>query len=339
MRNLYIGVMTGTSADSLDGCIVSFDEKFQLLEKESIELGKNYKKKYEDCIKAGYKTSSESPDLLEVENVLNFKTIELLDRLVSKSIIKKEDINLVALSGQTVFHTYEKSYQIGNYQEIANISGMNICADFRNYDIKKGGMGAPLIPMFHKYLYARKSLNRIVFNIGGISNGTHLNQNQISVASDVGPGNCLLDLCCENFLNMPFDDKGKIAATGKIEHALLKKFLSGTKDMDYPRADDKNDYYRLMDESISEVCVEDLLRTLIEFTAFKIQEFYKFCGSPREVIFHGGGTKNTYLMQVIEEKLNCDVRTTDNEIDSKYVEAAGFAYLAYKNLGEIFSPK
>ena len=58
MRNLYIGVMTGTSADSLDGCIVSFDENFQLLEKESIELGKNYKKKYEDCIKAGYKTSS-----------------------------------------------------------------------------------------------------------------------------------------------------------------------------------------------------------------------------------------------------------------------------------------
>ena len=339
MSNLFIGVMTGTSADALDGCIVSFDRKFELLEKETVDLGKSYKTEYEQCIKEGYKSSEDSARVLNLENILNSKTIQLLDRLISKSNIKKDSIKMAALSGQTMFHTYEKSFQIGNSQSIADTTGINICSDFRNYDIKKGGMGAPLIPIFHKYLYAKNDVNRIIFNIGGIANGTYLRDGQISIASDVGPGNCLLDSYCENYLGTPFDNMGKISSNGEINHNLLNSLLSATINMAYPRADDKNDYYKLMHEPLIELCNEDILRTLTEFTALKIYEFYEFCDQPSEVIFHGGGVKNSFLMKVIKEKLDCDLRTTDNEIDSKYVEAAAFAYLAYKNLGEIFVAK
>ena len=92
-------------------------------------------------------------------------------------------------------------------------------------------------------------------------------------------------------------------------------------------------------DSISNVAPENIMRTVTEFTALKIQEFYKYCDSPDQVIFHGGGTKNIYLMKIIQSKIDTNVRTTDDVISSKFVEAAAFAYLAYKNQGIIFKPK
>ena len=108
--------------------------------------------------------------------------------------------------------------------------------------------------------------------------------------------------------------------------------------MTYPRADDKQDYYRLK-ELFRNIEPNSLLRTLAELSAEKIKDFYEYCGKPEEVIFHGGGTKNKFLMSLIKNKISGFVRTTDDEISSKFVEAAGFAYLAYLKKGEIFKTK
>ena len=108
--------------------------------------------------------------------------------------------------------------------------------------------------------------------------------------------------------------------------------------MSYPRADDKQDYYDLK-ELFIDIDPNSLLRTLAELTAQKINEFYEFCDKPDEVIFHGGGTKNKFLMSLINNKINGLVRTTDDEVPSKYVESAGFAYLAFLEKGEIFKAK
>ena len=108
--------------------------------------------------------------------------------------------------------------------------------------------------------------------------------------------------------------------------------------MKYPRADDKKVYYNLIDNSFDKVDPNSLLRTLTEFTATKIIEFYKFCKKPNDVIFHGGGTKNLFLMNIIKNEIG-KVRTTDGEIPSKYVEAAAFAYLAYLKKGELYLSK
>jgi len=339
MNNYLIGIMTGTSADSLDGCIVNFEKNVDLIETAQVDLGTEYKDKYEECIRLGFKEVGESNELLEVEKTLNEKTIELVEALINKSGISSKSISLIAFSGQTVFHTYDKSYQIGNSQKIADMTGINVCSNFRNYDITQGGMGAPLIPEFHKYLYAEKNKNKLIFNIGGISNGTYLKGTQIEIASDVGPGNCLIDMFVKKYFNLPYDFDGKIASDGDINDILINKLLLDTKNMTYPRADDKNDYYKLIDENFLGVAPKDIIRTLTEFTAIKIKDFYDYCECPSEIIFHGGGAKNSYLMEIISKNLNSNIRTTDSEIDSKFVEATAFAYLAYLERGEIYFSK
>jgi anhydro-N-acetylmuramic acid kinase len=339
MNNYFIGLMTGTSADALDGCIVSFDGEFKLIQTQSLELENSYKKDYEWSIKNGYKTIEESKTLAELEKILNEKSVELVNYLIKKANLNISDISYVGFSGQTVFHTNNKSYQIGDPRLLANESRINVISDFRNFDIKNGGIGAPLIPAFHKYLYSENNKKKLVFNIGGIANGTFLKNGEIYLASDVGPGNCLLDLVSKEKFNTSFDNNGDEASKGKINLELLDQLLNGSNQMQYPRADDKKDYYKIFNDSFLEINKNSLLRTLSEFTAEKIKDFYDFCDEPDEVIFHGGGTKNLFLMDLIESKLNTSIKTTDNEIPSKYVEAAGFAYLAYLKKGKIFEIK
>ena len=120
MSKKFIGVMTGTSADALDGCIVSFDDQFQLIGRISLDLEKSYKKDYEECLMAGYKTIDESKKLSELENILNNQTVELVETLLDKKRLKQNDIAAIGFSGQTIFHTRQRSYQIGNPQKISD---------------------------------------------------------------------------------------------------------------------------------------------------------------------------------------------------------------------------
>ena len=109
--------------------------------------------------------------------------------------------------------------------------------------------------------------------------------------------------------------------------------------MKYPRADDKNDYYNLINSSILKISPNDSLNTLANFTAQKIKDFFIFCEEPEEIIFHGGGTNNLFLMSLIEERLGQNIKTTDDVIPSKFVEAAAFAYLAYLERGKVYIAK
>lgn len=338
MNKYFIGIMTGTSADGIDGCIVSFQKGFKLIDSDVIKGG-SYKKDYEECIAEGIKTVDQSEKLMKLENDLNILTLELINSFLEKNDLSSEDIAYIGFSGQTIFHTNKKSYQIGNPQFIANNSRIKVISDFRNFDIKNGGMGAPLIPIFHKYLYAEKNKRKIIFNIGGIANGTYLDGKKISLASDVGPGNCLMDYISAENYDLPFDKDGNFAKRGEFSTGLYEKLIQECSHMGYPRADDKNDYYRLIDDNLLKMPPDDVLKTLTNFTAQKIEDFYNFCGQPEDVIFHGGGVKNLFLMNLIKERIKIDPRTTDNEIPSKYVEAAAFAYLAYMERGEVFKPR
>lgn len=342
MDKYFIGIMTGTSADSLDGCVVSFDKKFKLITSTSIDHRDGYKENYELCIAAGFKTIEESEILLKLEDDLNNKTLELIQKLLKKSELNAHDISAIGFSGQTVFHTNERSYQIGSPQQISNNSKIKVISDFRNFDIAQGGSGAPLIPAFHKYLYSEKEKEKIIFNIGGIANGTYLKGNEISLASDVGPGNCLIDKIANKELGIPFDSGGELAKKGMLLHNLLHSLEKAIDNINfgYPRADEKTSYYKLLDSGVLlGISPNDALRCLTELTAEKIKNFFDYCNQPEEVIFHGGGTNNSFLMNLLSEKLEREIRTTDNIIPSKFVEAAAFAYLAFINRGEVFDIK
>ena len=80
----------------------------------------------------------------------------------------------------------------------------------------------------------------------------------------------------------------------------------------------------------------DVLCTLTELTATKIIEFLKSCNSVDELIFHGGGTENKYLMSRIKELAAIPVKSIDDVAPSKYIEAIAFAYLAFQERAILF---
>ena len=148
-----------------------------------------------------------------------------------------------------------------------------------------------------------------------------------------------MDLVAKKKLDSNFDLKGETASKGKIIESVLKMLHASCVHLDYPRADDKQDYYKILNINFDEHQTEDILRTLAEFTADKVCEFFNNCGNPEEVIFHGGGINNNFLMNLIEEKLKVKIKTSDFKIPAKFVESAAFAYLAFLRKGKVFSAK
>ena len=193
--------MTGTSADSIDGCVVDFTNRFELIYSKSNSLEKDYKPKYEEAIKKGFKKKNDDKMVLKLEESLNKSSVGLIKDLLEE--IDTSSISRIGFPGQTMFHDTERSYQIGCAQFLADEVGIKVIHDFRNYDMQKGGLGAPLVPEFHKYLFAEPSKRKVIFNIGGISNGTYLDGEDIKLASDVGPGNCLIDSVSYTHLTLP----------------------------------------------------------------------------------------------------------------------------------------
>ncbi len=314
--------MSGTSRDSLDACLVNFDKGFKLIDTATIKFSEDYK-----C----------SKDKEFIENEITQKSIEIVNILRNKW--PEKDIKAVAFPGQTISHTDEYSVQAGDPKKINMETSLPIYADFRNFDIARGGRGAPLVPEFHKYFFAKEGVSQLIFNIGGISNGTHLIGNSISEASDVGPGNCLLDLMARNLNIGDFDKNGEAAAKGKLNIGLLNFFQEKLKHLSYPRADDTSLYYEIMDSSKNfhkTIGPSDILCTLVELSALKIKDFHIYCKSPDIVYVHGGGIYNAFLMRRIKNLLGVNVKTTEGLIESKFVEAAAFAYLAHKERAHLF---
>ena len=313
--------MSGTSRDSLDGCLVSFQDGLNVLACETLNFSE------------GYQTSE---DQAFIDKEITTKSIELINKLIEK---ERQNVVAIAFPGQTITHNNDFSLQAGSPEIIAKQTKIPVYSDFRNFDISKGGKGAPLIPAFHRYLLSEKGKEKLVLNIGGICNGTHLKDNEIIHSSDIGPGNCLLDATMRNFNLGKFDKDGLLASMGQVDNALLKKLLGQIDFLSYPRADDISVYINLIEKnkrSLMKKTPEDILCTLTELTVQKIREYFNFCGAPAQVIFHGGGIENKYLMERITETIKTEITTIDRLIPSKYVEAAAFAYLAFKEKAVLF---
>ena len=314
--------MSGTSRDSLDGCLVSFSNGLEIKNLETIYFSKDYQ-------------SSNNQSYISEE--ITQKSIDLVKKLISNH--SKENIIAIAFPGQTISHSDEFSLQAGSPEIIAKESGIPVYADFRNFDIAHGGKGAPLIPLFHQYLLSDNSKNKLIINIGGIANGTYLKGPEIELASDVGPGNCLMDEAMRKFGLGLFDNDGLLARSGNINDEILELFMNELQNLSYPRADDISVYMNILEKYESEIlniAPADALCTLAELTATKIIEFLKSCNSVDELIFHGGGTENKYLMSRIKELAAIPVKSIDDVAPSKYIEAIAFAYLAFQERAILF---
>lgn len=344
-KSLYIGLMSGTSMDGIDAVLIDLKGKHSKI------LGK-LDKKYPEKLQHQLLKASQ-----EWENT-NINQLGRLDHWVGEifrdavlELIKKSNVNahnIVAIGshGQTIRHqphdTKPFSMQIGDPNVIAAGTGITTVSDFRRKDIAAGGEGAPLTPIFHHILFYEDKINRVVINLGGITNLTIINKNINHTSGfDSGPGNTLMDKWIQENLNQPFDSAGKWASQGITSKELLKDLLA---DPYFERSPPKStgfEYFNikwlrqyLTKKEISPV---DIQRTLVCLTVESIYRAIMQSNTDiQEVIFCGGGIKNNTLMNEIRARLK-DFKisiTDDYGMDSDYLEAAAFAFLAKQTLSK-----
>ena len=218
---------------------------------------------------------------------------------------------------------------------MSQLTGLNVVYNFRKNDIKNGGQGAPLVPIFHKLLQIKLKLKMplVFLNIGGISNLTHLNKDKKITSFDSGPGNFLIDKILQLKSNdkIQFDKEGMIAFTGNVDKNILDSYLS---DPYYkslpPKSLDVNDFNLGLLMSLN---LKDSVATLSELTSLTIINALNFFSSkPVQIILCGGGRKNKYIFERIKELSNTKIDNIDNHnINGDFIESQAFAYLSIRS--------
>lgn len=261
-----------------------------------------------------------------------------VQELLEKAKLSAAAISAIGCHGQTIRHRPDLGFtlQIGNSALLSELTNITVISDFRSRDIAAGGQGAPLVPAFHAAAFRSDSHNRIIVNIGGISNLTWLPSTGTVTGFDCGPGNLLLDGWTQDHLNAPFDRDGAWAASGKPSPELLRNMLADDFFSAPPPKSTGRDMFNLewLQSHLSGGhASEDVQATLLELTARTISEaIQKHCEEPAEIYLCGGGGHNSALKRRLAALLDpLPIRLTDElGIDADWVEATAFAWLAYR---------
>jgi anhydro-N-acetylmuramic acid kinase len=230
MRNNFlkvIGMMTGTSMDGIDISLVETDGiSLKNVKNYFYEYNQNQKKRLNDILNNKNDILNEKK-LFKQEN--RFVTDLHIDSL--KKFNKYKDVDLIGFHGQTILHDpFNKiSIQLGNPYSLANELKKNVIFSFRSLDIESGGEGAPISPIYHKFLIEkfRFKLPSCFINIGGILNLTYWDGKEL-IGFDLGPGNCLMDEYITSVSNIFFDKDGIIASKGKIDQNFVSNFFNNS---------------------------------------------------------------------------------------------------------------
>ena len=337
-----IGAMSGTSCDGIDLSIVKSngEDSLNLIEDYFFPYEKKTKlkiRKLKEKIEKVIDLEINKNEIAALEKEITFLHCKAINLFLAKVKINKSEIDLVGLHGHTIFHSFlnKKTKQLGDGKALSKLTGLNIVYDFRKNDLKNGGQGAPLVPIFHKLLQKKLKLEvPVVFvNIGGISNLTYLDKTDEIISFDSGPGNFLIDKLLQLKSNnkIQFDKNGEIALKGRVDRNILDSYLGDPYyDSQPPKSLDVNDF------SLSPVRglrVEDSIATLSEFTVLTItNSLYFFPNKPRKIILCGGGRKNKYIFERIKQISRISTLNIDEyNINGDFIESQAFAYLAIRS--------
>ena len=334
--------MTGTSVDAIDIAALSIDHhSYELLNAKSYKFPENLKNKILE-----YSRNQENIDdykLRTLGDQLAHVYAKSIEAFKDESHLKKETINAVGLHGQTISHNPDdqnpSSIQIGNGEIVAKMTGLTVVNDFRRADIIAGGQGAPLAPLFHDRFFGEANKIRAVINIGGIANISIFGEELAGY--DIGPGNVLMDSWCREIKSRDFDENGRWAEKGNLNQMLLDKLMEEEFIHKNPPKSSGTDYFNIkwINEKLEQfdfrISDTDIQRTLAEYTANIIAEAIKSHSDIDQIAICGGGAENNFLMKLIREKSSSQIVKTDCwGMSHEWVEAAGFAYLAYLRVNE-----
>ena len=227
------------------------------------------------------------------------------------------------------------SKQLGDGKLLSKLTQKTVIYDFRQNDLKNGGHGAPLTPIFHKLLKRKFKIQEVTFiNIGGIVNITTLWNDNMS-GTDIGPGMCLIDRWVRLGSKKSYDENGTIAKSGKVNKIALDKLLEnfyGKENILSTEPIQSFDTKYFDFSFVKNLSLEDGAATLTEFTARIIISALKVAYRNKEkIILCGGGRKNNFLVEKLKEENRVIKLIDEYGVDGDFVESQAFAYLAIRS--------
>lgn len=343
---LYLGLISGTSADGIDAALVRFDSTdphaaCQLVHGRTYAWDDDLRARLIAIGQGGDANSLDEVGALDVRIAQTFADAAL--RLLDEVGVTPDTVRALGSHGQTVRHRPEAQYpftwQLGDGNVIAERSGITTVADFRRRDVAAGGHGAPLMPAFHAAMLHSRDEDRAVLNLGGIANFTLLPHAGDVRGFDTGPANALLDAWCERHTGYVFDAGGAFAASGHVDATLLARLLVDPWfALPPPKSTGRDQFHlawvqtQLTDASIK---AADVQATLLELSAATVADaLLATQPDTRRVLVCGGGVHNPRLLECIRARLPGIIveSTAAHGLDPDFVEAMGFAWLARETL-------
>ena len=342
MSKLYsvLGLMSGTSADGVDASIIQSngDTEYEVILDKYFKYSQSI---YEDIhnLKEEINNSKDLKNLSGKIQPLE-KEITLFHVNAVNEIIKNSRLNIdfLGFHGQTIFHNAKEkiSKQIGDGILLSKLTKKSVIYNFRQNDLKNGGHGAPLTPIFHKLLKTKFKIKEVTFvNIGGITNITTLWNEDNMLGTDIGPGMCLIDRWLRQESKINYDKDGIIAKSGKVNKKALDQLLDNFYEKENILSTTSIQSFdtKYFDFSfVQNLSLEDGAATLTEFTSHIIFTALKSSFNNEEkIILCGGGRKNNFLVEKLKNKISSLKLIDEYGINGDFVESQAYAYLAVRS--------
>ncbi len=348
MKNYYIGIMSGTSMDGIDAVLaeISDDGQTSVLCHKDVPFEQSLKNTYFDLQSPSQNELHK--EALAANHLAQHYHLACIG-ILQEAKLQPSDIRAIGAHGQTIRHQPQAHDGIGYTKQslnpalLAELTGIDVIADFRSRDVAAGGQGAPLVPAFHAAQFGCKE-DLAILNIGGIANLSLIpaNQEEKMMGFDCGPGNVLMDHWVQQSLGQSFDNDGQWAAKGQVIERLLSSML---RDDYFKKAPPKStgrdlfnprwlNHHLTMNDCLNQK-PEDIQATLLALTAQSIaQDLKQHASSIQRLLICGGGIKNKQLIAQIKNACTWipqeNIQSTAAKgVDPQTVEAAAFAWLAW----------
>ncbi|MFW7341676.1 anhydro-N-acetylmuramic acid kinase [Pollutimonas sp. H1-120] len=339
--SLFIGLMSGTSTDGVDGVLADFSATGRPRSLASISLPMPAALR-EEFLALNLVGENELARAALAGNALAELYAQAVQSLLAQADVDPAKVGAIGAHGQTVRHDPAAGYtiQINAPAVLAERSGIAVIADFRSRDIAAGGQGAPLVPAFHHALFG-EAAPRAVLNLGGIANVTLLDADGGIRGFDTGPANVLMDLWAYAKTGQAYDIDGAWAGTGQANAGLLDMLIRSEPWFERapPKSTGRDMFnWAWLSQRITEFRAgsagpadNDIQATLQQLTAATVaQAIVRHAPETREVLVCGGGALNGGLLRDLRHALPCPVRpTSELGVPVQMVEALAFAWLAW----------
>jgi anhydro-N-acetylmuramic acid kinase len=334
-----IGVISGTSMDGIDIGLIKTDGR------EIVQGGPGRMMPYPAELRQKLQTLlidpsiAERDPLTELEHAVTDAFTAAIAVFLRDEKIAPGDVDLIGLHGQTIYHRPERRFtrQLGFGQKMARDLGISVVDGMRQADVKAGGHGAPLVPLYHAALAADLPRPLMVLNLGGVGNVTYLGRStageETILAFDTGPASALIDDYVLKRFGLAYDDGGRIAASGQVDKVILAKLMAHPFFAEKPPKSLDRQAFHAAVETVKKLSDVDAVATLTAFTIEATVAALDHVGDkPRRWLITGGGRHNASFMAGLANRLGVPVEPVEAVgWNGDLLEAQCFGYLAVRS--------